>query len=191
MLNFFEQPWTLAVVAVLTLLGMLQFRSFFPDKRHWWQLLVPVLLAVTAFGLDSLVQTDLEKINVVINTSVKAVQEEDCEAIDKIISNNYSDSYHSTKYHLLAHCRRELPRFLIEKNKKTGLLIDISVPKATATLFMLTTFAQNSYISQNYKSFLQVKVKLYFQKQPDNRWLISRIEVLELDRQPANWSHIR
>lgn len=191
MLNFFEQPWTLTVAAVLALLVILQFRSIFPEKYHWWQLLVPVLLAGAAFGLDALVQTDLEKINVLINTGVKAVQQEDCEAIDRITSNNYSDSYHSTKYQLLAHCRRELPRFLIEKNRKTGLLIDISAPKATATLFMMTTFAQNSYITQNYKSFIMVKAKLYFQKQPDNTWLISRVEVLELDRQPANWSNIR
>ena len=53
------------------------------------------------------------------------------------------------------------------------------------------TFDKNSYVSQNYKSFLMTKSKLTLQKQPDARWLISRVEVLELDRQPVNWGHIR
>jgi len=78
MLDIFEQPWTLVGTAVLVLFGMLTFRSFFPEKRRWWQLLVPVFLTVAAFGADMLVQTDTEKINAVINTTIKAVQQEDC-----------------------------------------------------------------------------------------------------------------
>jgi len=59
MFDIFEQPWTLMGAAVLVLFGMLTFRSFCPEKRRWWQLLVPVFLAVAAFGADMLVQTDL------------------------------------------------------------------------------------------------------------------------------------
>lgn len=192
MFDFFEQPWSLLGAAVIVLFGMLTFRSMFPEKRRWWQLLVPVLLAVAAFGLDSLVKTDPEKINAVINKGIKAVEEEDCNTIDEILSESYSDSHHSTKEHLLAHCRRELARSLVEKHKKRGLLIeDISGPNATAILFTLATFDKNSYVSQNYKSFLLIKAKLHLQKQPDKRWLISRVEVLELDRTPVNWSQIR
>lgn len=66
MFDIFEQPWTLVGAAVLILFGMLTFRSFCPEKRRWWQLPVPVFLTVAAFGVDMLVQTDLEKINFVI-----------------------------------------------------------------------------------------------------------------------------
>jgi hypothetical protein len=190
--NIFEQPWTLVGVAVIAFFVVLTFRSIFPEKRHWWQFLIPVFLAIAAFGLDSLIRTDLEKINHVINAGVKAVEEEDCNAIEAIIADNYSDSYHSTKIQLIAHCRRQLSKTLVNKNKKTGLLIDISEPNATATLFTIMTFDKNSYISKDYyKSFLLVKAKLYLQKQPDRKWLINRLEVLELDRQPVNWSQIR
>jgi low affinity Fe/Cu permease len=191
MFDIFGQPWTLVGAAILVFFGILTFRSFCPEKRRWWQLIIPVFLAVAALGADMLVQTDTEKINSVINTAIKAVQQEDCSAIGATIDNNYSDSYHSTKQQLLDHCRRELSQSLVEKGKKTGLLIEISDSNATAVLFATIFFNENSYISQNYKSFLLVKAKLSLRKQPDKRWLISRVEILELDRQPTSWSRIR
>jgi len=191
MFDIFEQPWTLVGLAVLVLFGMFTFRSIFPEKRHLWQLLLPAVLAVAAFGLDSLVQTDLEKINAVINAGIKAVEREDCNAIEAIIADDYWDSYHKTKEGLMVHCRRELSKPLVVKNKKTGLLIGISGPNATATLFTLTTFEKDSYVSESYKSFLLIKVELHLKKLPDERWLIHQVKVLEIDRQPVNWSDIR
>jgi hypothetical protein len=190
MFDIFEQPWTLLGAAVIVLFGMLTFRSFCPEKRHWWQLIIPVFLTVAAFGVDILVQTDLEKINSVIKAAINAVQQEDCSAIEAVIANNYSDSYHSTKKHLINHCRRELSKPLIDKIKKPARKIDISDSNATATLFVVIILDKNSYLAQ-YKSFLMVKSRLSLRKQPDKRWLISRIEILEIDRQPIKWSNIR
>lgn len=191
MFNFFEQPYTLIGAAVLVLFGMLTFRSVFPEKRRWWQMLVPVFVAGAAFGLDGLVKTDLEKIHIVISKGIKAVKEEDCNTLGRILTASYSDSYHDTKEELLGHCRNVLTPALVEKHKKTGELIEITGPTATATVFTILTFSKSSYISQNYKSLLMTKSRLTLQKQPDGKWLISRVEVLELDRQPVNWSHIR
>jgi hypothetical protein len=191
MFDIFEQPWTLVGAAVLVLFGMLTFRCFFPEKRQWWQLLVPVFLAFAAFGVDMLVQTDREAINSVVDAAIKAVQQEDCNAIGAVIADNYSDSYHGTKKVLMDHCRRELSKPLVDRGKKTGLMIKISDSNATAILFATIIFDKNSYISQNYKSFLLVKARLSLRKQPDKRWLINRIEILELDRLPASWKDIR
>lgn len=191
MFNFFEQPYTLIGAAVLVLFGMLTFRSMFPEKRQWWQLAAPALLAAAGLGADVLVQTDLEKINAVIKKGINAVKEEDCNAVAEILCDNYSDSYHRTKEELLDHCRKVVTPLLVEKHKKTGVLVQITGSKATAVLFTILTFDKSSYISQNYKSFLMTKSKLTFEKQPGNEWLISRVEVLELDRQPANWGHVR
>ncbi|OHB64201.1 MAG: hypothetical protein A2168_02850 [Planctomycetes bacterium RBG_13_50_24] len=191
MFDFFEQPYTLIGAAILVLFGILTFRSFCPEKRRWWQLFIPVFLAVAAFGADMLVQTDTEKINSLIKTALTALQQEDCNAIEATIANNYSDSYHSTKIQLMEHCRKELSKSLVEKGKNMGLLINISDSNAKAILFAQIIFDKGSYISQNYKSFLLVKARLSLRKQPDKRWLISSIEILELDRQPTNWNHIR
>jgi len=191
MFDFFEQPYTLIGTAILLLFGIFTFRSVLPEKKHWWQLLLPVIVAVAAFGLDLLVKTDLEKINSTINTVIKAVEEENCNEIEAMIAENYQDSYHDTKMHLMRHCRKRLTPALVEKNKKRASLVELSPPNATATLFILTTFEKNSSISVNYKSFLFSKIELHFQKQDDKTWLISRSEILELDRQPANWNDIR
>ena len=191
MFNFFEQPYTLIGAAVLVLFGIFTFRSVLPEKRRWWQLLLPIIVVVAAFGMDVLVQTDLEKINSTINTVIKAVEEENCNAIEAMITENYQDSFHDTKRHLLTHCRQRLTPSLIVKNKKTASLVELSPPRATATLFMLTTFDKNSAISVNYKSFLFSKIELRLQKQQDKTWLINRAEILELDKQSAKWKDIR
>ena len=191
MFDFFEQPYTLIGAGVIVLFVVFTFRSIIPEKRHWWQFLVPVFVAAAGVGLDMLVQTDLEKINTVISTVIKAVQEEDCNSIEVLISEDYRDSFHKTKWDLMAHCRRKLTDPLVEKNKKQACLVELSPPQAKATLFMLTTFDKNSYVSENYKSFIFFKIELSFQKQPDKTWLISRGELLEIDKQPAKWKDIR
>jgi hypothetical protein len=191
MFNFFEQPYTLIGAAVLVFFGMLTFRSVIPEKRRWWQLLVPVLVVVTAFGLDVAVRTDLEKINTVINTCIKAVEEEDCSAIEAVIAEDYHDSYHNTKRDLIRRCRRQLSQSLVKKNNKIACLVQLSPPNATATLFTTIIFEKDSHISVNYKAWLRVQARLDFQEQPDKTWLINRIEILELDKQSFNWSQIR
>ena len=118
MFNVFEHPWGLITVAIIILLVLLIVRSIFPEKRRWWQWLLPTLLAIAAFGFDFLVETDLEKINVVISAVVKAVEEENPDAIEPIISDNYRDSYHKTKKDLMYFCRWRLSEPLIEKNIK-------------------------------------------------------------------------
>jgi len=191
MFNFFEQPYTLIGAAILVLFAVLTFRSVLPEKRRWWQLLAPALVVAAAVGLDFAVRTDLEKINAVINTAIKAVEEEDLFAIEAIIAEDYRDSHHNTKTDLMRHCRRQLSQSLVKKNKKRACLVQLSPPTATATLFATIIFEKDSYVSVNYKAWLMVEVRLDFQEQPDKTWLINRIEILELDRQPTNWSQIR
>ncbi len=191
MFDFFEQPYTLIGAGVIVLFVVFTFRSIIPEKRHWWQFLVPVFVAAGGVGLDMLVQTDLEKINTVIGTVIKAVEEEDCDSIEVLIAEDYRDSFHKTKWDLMAHCKRKLTPPLVEKNKKTACLVELSPPQATSILFVLTTFDKNSYVSENYKSLIFFKIELSFQKQPDKTWLISRGELLEIDKQPAKWKDIR
>ena len=194
MWNVFEQPWTLVGAAVVVLFGMFTFRSVFPEKRRWWQLLVPVVVVGMAFGLDGIVRTDLEKIDIVIAKGIKAVKEEDVRAVESILSDHYSDSSHNTKQQLLDRFRRVLSEPLVAGHKETGRLVDIKGTEATVVLFTTVTFEKDSRVAQNYVSFLMTKSKLYLKKSPepsgDGKWLIRRIEVLELNRQPANWGHI-
>jgi hypothetical protein len=191
MFDFFEQPWTLTGAAILVLFGVFTFRSVWPEKRHWWQWLLPIFVISIAFGLDALVKTDMEKVNTVIKVAMKAVQEKDFNAIEAVIADNYYDTYHNSKEHLMADCRQYLSRNPVKKNKKTGILVKLSPPNATVHLFTVTTLDESSPISQRYKSFFFVKVEVRLRKQSNKNWLISRIEIAEIDRQPAGWRYIR
>jgi hypothetical protein len=191
MFNCFEHPWGLITIAGLTLLGLLVFRSIFPEKRRWWQWLLPVLLVVAAFGLDFLVETDLEKINAVIDKGVKAVEDEDSDAIEQILADDYADSYHSSKSDLMAHCREVLSEPLIEKNIKRTVSTTIQPPKATVIFTVRILFDKQSYVYQDFKQQMMTEVQVDLRKQPDNRWLISRVELLKIDFQPAKWKSIK
>ncbi len=191
MFNFFEQPWSLLIIAVAVLYAIFRFRNIFPKKRHWWQWLIPVFIAVSAFGLDWIVKTDFEMINALIDTGIKAVEGENISAIEAIVSANYKDSHHSSKERLMAHCRRELLQPLVEENEKVFLRLEITPPVATVELTVLMKFEKDSYVAQNYKQLLLIEAKLYLQKERDKKWLISRTEILEIDNQPVNWRQIR
>ena len=192
MFDFFDQPWTLIGFAVLVLFGILTFRSVVPEKKRWWQFLIPICIVAAAFGTDYLVKTDREKIVDLLNFGIKAVEEGNCDAIGTIIDENYWDSFHNNKEHLLSHCRQALSQDIVEHNKITNSLITISGDKATATVFMTTRFNVDSYVAKNYSiSFVLIEVDIYFQKQNDNNWLINRIEIRRLDRQQTNWRQIR
>ena len=191
------------ISAIITLLIVLMVRRIFPEKWHWWQLMLPALLIAAGFALDYLVQTDTEKINAVINVAVKAVEEEDPDAIEAILADNYRDSYHRTKRTLMSHCRTRLSAPLVEKNIKRIVSIEVSPspspspsegrgspPTAAAIFTVRILFDKQSYVYQGFKSQMLIKMKLDLQKQHDT-WLISRAEMLEIDRQPAGWQHIR
>jgi hypothetical protein len=189
MFNIFEQPWTLLTVAVVVLCVVFGFRSIFPEKHRWWLWLLPILLVVAAFGLDFLVETDSEKINSVINKGVKAVKDENPDAIEQIIADDYTDSYHSSKSVLMAHCREVLSEPLIEKNIKRTVSMDIQPPKATAVFTVRILFDKQSYVYQSFKQQMLTEVQADLQKQPDGGWLINRVELLKIDFQPASWQY--
>ena len=187
MWNFFEQPWTLLGAAVLVLFGVLTFRSVWDDKRKPWQWFLPAGVALLAVGLDLAVTTDIEKINQMIKTGLKAVREENCAAIDPLIAADYEDSFHKSKESLMDRCRARLVPPAVQRVRKVSSKIDITPPTAKVALSIWMTFDQNSVWAQAYKQTALIAVDVYFRKQPDKSWRVSRVEVREVDKMPASW----
>ena len=192
----FSKTLTIIIQAalLLTIAALLTFQIIHiiqTYERHRWQWFLPIVLAVAAFGFDTLVRTDMERINALIKTARKAAEREDFDAIGAIISADYEDSYHNTKDDLMNHCRRLLSEPLVEKTRKMSLDIDISSPKAEATLVTFVNFEKGSRVYREYKQFVIFKIKIYLQKEHDKRWLIHQTEVIEIDRQPVKWRNIR
>jgi len=191
MLNIFEQPWTLLILAIVTLLAALVIPKLFERKRHWRQFAIPALLALTAFGADSFIQTDTEQISQVIGIAAKAVENENCDAIREIISDDYRDSHHNNKDSLLRYCKAEFSKPLVAKNVKRILAIDISSRNATVIFTMRLVFDKRSYVYQNFKMLMLIKIKADLQKEGNERWLVNQVEILEIDGQPAEWQFIQ
>ena len=198
MWNVFEQPWTMLAAAVVVFLVMQTAGMVLSKKRRRLAIgrfVLPAFIALLGLGLDYFVRTDLEQIKTLINTSVKAVQNEDCNAIEPLISENYRDSFHSGKAALMAHCETVLIEPLIEKNIPHIIEIKISPPKATAVFTVRIVFDKQSEVYQNFRQMMLVKVKMYLQKEPvqpksKTNWLIGSVELLEIDMHPVGWKHI-
>ncbi|HUW20650.1 MAG TPA: hypothetical protein VMW16_15235 [Sedimentisphaerales bacterium] len=180
------------LAGIVALLALPLVQAYLSRERYWQLWLLPPCLALAAFGCDWLVKTDIEKINALIKTGIKAVEEENCDVIAAVIAPDYADSYHNTKETLLAHCRRRLSGPVIEKSKTTALEIEISPSDATATLTVLTTFDKEGYVCREYfMPSLLTRICLRLRKQPDKKWLIGEAEILELNHIPAGWKDIR
>ncbi len=191
MFDIFEQPWTILLLAIIVSLVISIYRWLFPEKKRWRQLLIPLVIAVLGLAADLLVRTDSERITVLLKTAMVAVEEENADGIDAVISPHYADSYHNSKEDLMRYCRMMLDQPLVEKNKKWALSLEVSGPKANAVFTVITHFDPQSYIYQSYMRAMRTKMELHLQKQPDKSWLITRAEVLELNLQPAKWHDIK
>jgi hypothetical protein len=192
MWHIFEQPWTLLGAAVIVLLGVLTFRSVWPEKRQGWQWLLPVGVAALGLGLDLMVTTDFEKIRHMMTTAMRAAEQEDCAALGRLIASNYSDSFHQDKRALLDHCRARLVTPAVERVKKLGAVFEITPPRATVTLTVSVRLEQGSYWVRTYGiTAALVKAQLWLSKQSDGSWLVTRIEVEEVNKAPAGWRMAR
>ena len=189
MLNFFEQPWTLLTIAGGGMVFLLIGRSLRPGRWQWWQWLVPFVIAAAGLSMDYLVRTEREKVEAVIDTALKAARQEDPNAIEQLISESYHDSYHNTKKVLMRYCRRWLSQPLIEKNYKTILEEEISPPQAAVVTSVRIVFDERSFVAQTLRSTMIAKIKFSLTKE-QNRWLIERIEILQLNGRVTRWKDI-
>ena len=158
MWDLFEQPWTLVGVAAL------------------------------GFGLDYAVTTDLEKIYGIIKTSMAAAEQEDCAALARLLAADYEDSYHKNKQALVDHCLERLVPPAVEQIRKVAAAVTLTPPQAVVTLTMSVKFEPDSHWARSAgKTGVLVKAQFWLRKQADGRWLVTRIEVLEVDMMAVNW----
>lgn len=189
MFNFFEQPWTLLFVSVVVLFIVLRSSKLCSARTRLQRLALPVLLAVIGVGLEFFIETDMEKINAVIAAAVSAVETEDSLMLEGIISADYRDSFHRSKKRLITHCRSRFSEPLIEKCITRIVTMEKSRQNAVAVLTARVIFDKRSFIAQ-YRPLTLVKLKIEFEKQADKNWYISRTEIFEIDKHPANWEYV-
>lgn len=189
MFNFFEQPWTLLGLAIIVLPVVLMIRRIFPDNKRWWQLALPVFIAVLGFSLDYFIKTDNEKINSLLMKSVKAVETQNPLAIAPLVADDYQDTFHRSKKSLILDCQTWFSEPLVYDAIIRTVSIEITPPRATHIFMARVIIDKRSYVYE-YRPIVSAKVKMDFRKQ-NKDWFITSIEILEIDNQPFKWALIR
>ena len=187
--QIFETPWPVFTVAIIVLAVVVLVRQTWPDKRRWWQLVIPLALGIGAFGLDYFFDTDYEKVESVINSGIQAVIDQDLNQIDKIISADYSDSRHRSKAALMSYCRDLLAQPFVNRIKKQQELVTISAPTAVVELSVrLHLNPQNVYTAT--ANIMYVELEFDLAKTSSGNWFISRTELIAVNYQPMGWQNI-
>lgn len=190
MSNVLEQPWLLVGVAVLVLLGVMTFRSVWPEKQKVRQWLLPLAVAGLAFGLDALVTTDPEGIHDTVNAARRAIVAENAAGVAACIAPPYNDGYHKSRDELVQHLRRQLVGPTVARISKISEDLRISGTRADMMLFVSLRLEEQSQIAQRDGVLgCVLRAHLRLVKQPDQRWLISSIDQLEVDQMPVSWGN--
>jgi len=185
-MNIFQTPLPLLIVAAVVLITVTLFRRYWPQMRKWWQLTLPVIVILSAFGMDFFWQTDHEKIELLIKAGRDAVVANEIERIDAIISPDYCDSFHDSKARLMGFCSNMLSTPLAEKIKERYSETEISNGRACSELEVVVHLRQESVYAAAGK-IVFVRLKLYFTKTAGQRWLIDSSQILTINKQPWGW----
>ncbi|MBC8469286.1 MAG: hypothetical protein H8D56_07420 [Planctomycetes bacterium] len=191
MYNIFEKPWTLLIVAVVVLLFIYIIRAFKPEKRQWWPLFIPIMIAISAFATDIFVETDLENINSIIKSCIQASRNEDADTIDTFIASDYHDSQHLSKQAIMIFCRAIFSEPAVERFVKLNQSIDLSSPNATVLIKGFLFFEKESRFYKELKPAMAVKLELGLKKYSNKKWIINRVELLEIDNQSFDWNTLK
>ena len=188
MANIFESPWSLVIAAICSLVTILLLHMVLPEKKRYWHLLIPVTIAITAFAIDYFVRTDNEKIHYTISKAAKAVENENINILSTTIDRNYEDSFHKNRDSLISHAQDILSQPIIKNIYWSMISIDIKTEKSTASIFARVVFEPSF---QAYSKIMLVKANMSLKKQKNSNWLIEKMEITEINKQPFRWNLIK
>ena len=188
MWNIYEEPWLLLIVSGVVLLGTIVYRGFWPQRRKWWHWGFFVIIAAAAFGIDFFVQTDAEKVKGAIAKVVKAAQNEDVNAMGRLLAEDYHDSFNGSKEALMNRLRSQLDGPVIEKNVLRFITLDVNTPNARSVFTVRVVFDPKGPV-YDYRQQMILKLEATLIKRGD-LWFIRDFELLEMDLQPVDWKNI-
>jgi len=190
MYNIFEKPWILLIAAIIVFIIIYIIRALKPEKRQRWYFFIPIIIAVSAFAIDILVQTDRENINSIIKTCIKASRNEDANTIETFIASDYQDSLHQSKQEIMIYCRAIFSEPAVERFIKLNQSIEISSSKAIVLFKGYLFFDKESRFYKELKPAIAVKLELGLKKYSNKKWQINHVEILEVDNQAIDWDSL-
>jgi hypothetical protein len=190
MWNIFEQPWTGLAIAIIVLNVIAVVRWFVPLERKWLYI-PPAAIAVIALAVCYLIDTDKELVQRVMSQAITAVREQKPQAMERLISPDYSDGRHPDKKALVQAWKGWFGRVKIDHVGTSNAVYEIADGKATVTFNWLVKFgSQPGHASEmgGLVLFGQARVKLV--ETQGRKWLIRSSELLELMNHPTSWQRV-
>jgi hypothetical protein len=191
MFNIFEEPWTLLIAAAAVLLIIFIIRALKPEKRRWWQLCIPVIIAVSAFAIDFIIETDRENINSIIKYTIKAAKNQDTNVFDAFIASDYNDSLHQSKEEVMVYCRAILSEPAVKRFLILEQSMELTSSNAAVTVKGVLFFDEKSRFYKELKPAMILKGKLSLKKYLGKKWQVNCAELLEIDNQPIDWNAVQ
>jgi hypothetical protein len=148
------------------------------------------MIAISAFAIDKVVQTDRESINSIIKGCIIASKNEDADTIDTFIASDYHDSQHLSKLEIMIFCRAIFSEPAVKRFIKVNQSIEISSSNATALIKGFLFFEKESRFYKELKPAMAVKLELGLKKYTAEEWQINRVEILEIDNQAIDWDNL-
>ena len=187
MWNVFENGWLLLTLAGVALVAASLVRQ---EKPEWGYkpLLVPLLLAAMAFGLDTAFTTDYEAVSAIVPECKRASVKADANRIMEFISPDYTDKAHRNKAALKRAIESILPRASINRVRTQSHTISIEADKAQSELKVVVRLNNdNQYTGAGGLFFVEMKFEY---EKVEKKWSIRHMELISINNQPMDWGDI-
>ena len=187
MWNVFENCWLMLTLAGIALVVASIVRQ---EKPEWGYkpLLVPLLLAALAFGLDYAFTTDYEAVSAIVPACKNAAINADIQTMMNFISPDYADGIHRNKAALREAAQHILPRASIKKVRTQTHTITIEGNRANSEFSGAIHLNENSGYSAA-GSLVMIEMEFQYAKIAE-KWYIQRMEIKSVNYQPMGWGDI-
>jgi hypothetical protein len=187
MWNIFENCWLLLTLAGIALIAASLVRQ---EKPEWGYkpLLVPVLLAALAFGLDYAFTTDYEAVSGIVPACKRAAVATDPDGIMEFISPNYMDKNHRDKAAFNRRVRSTITGSSIKKIRTQSHTVSIEGSGAQSELKVAVHLNNDSQYA-TYGTFFLVEIKFEYEKIAE-KWYIRHMDLTSVNNQPMNWRDV-
>lgn len=189
MTNISESPWLLLIAAIVVAHIVFIYRKIFYEKRRFWQLLLPVVIALAALSIDYFVKTDREKISAVLQFASKAVQNNTPDQLSRVIASDYADSFHYNREKLLDHSASSQIPGNIKKCKSSIASLNLQSDQANILVASTVTLERDSRNPEMFVDIVKVNADIELKK-IKNEWLITSIELRKINNLPVKWFDI-
>ncbi len=182
----YESPILLIIVSVALFCVITLFRNFMPEKRRWWQFVIPAVVFVAAFAVDYFVETDREKVRARILEARAAVLSQQPQVIIGMLDTDYQGQHGYNREAVAKKCRQYFSRPFAKKIRINYNEITVDGNKAQSILNTTVHFEESTEAGQ-YFTLAVIEAKIDFIRHGDT-WFVRNVHIEKVNnKEPPRW----